>query len=193
MDDRQFDSLARRLGRRSGRRGAVRGLVGGLAAGGLAIARGRRAAAQGCCYLAAGDPCYDDRQCAANPNNVAYQPMFCADNGFAYDGPFNCCAWAGYQCAFDEGCCGALVCVDNACREPLSTGTAALGDPCTFDGDCSQDFPELGAPICADTGFGAATCCRQAGGSCGGPLSGGENDWVCCGQLTCSGGRCGLG
>ena len=195
MDHRQFDSLARTLARRSGRRGAVRGLVGGFAAGVLATARGRRAVAQGCCYLAAGDPCYDDRQCAANPNNVAYQPMFCADNGFAYDGPLNCCAGEGYQCAIDEGCCGGLLCVDYVCRDPFTAGTgpASLGDACTYDGDCSQDYPELGALICADNGFGYEICCRQAGGSCGGPVSGSENDWLCCGRLTCSEGRCGLG
>jgi hypothetical protein len=171
----------------------MRGLVGGVVAGVLAATRDEPVTAQDCCYLNPGDPCYDDRQCALNANNVAYQPMFCADNGFDYDGPLNCCAWEGYQCGIDEGCCGSLLCIDYACQDPASTGWATLGDFCAYQSDCSQAYPELGGLTCADNGYGDQICCRQAGGSCGGPVAGSENDWLCCGQLTCSEGRCGLG
>jgi hypothetical protein len=37
--------------------------------------------------------------------------MFCADNGFDYDGPLNCCAYEGGYCYSDEGCCGIASCI----------------------------------------------------------------------------------
>ena len=85
MDGHQFDTLARTLARRRSRRG----LLGGLAAGLLAARNRSSTVAQGM-FLGPGDACYDDAQCRG-----ADAPLVCADNGFAYDGPLNCCTYAG--------------------------------------------------------------------------------------------------
>ena len=159
MDDRRFDSLVRALAGNAPRRSLLRALAGGAGAALLAAARRSSPASAHHGSLGAGAPCYDSSQCVA-----ADAPLVCADNGFDYDGPLNCCTYVGSRCFSDEGCCGALVCVDGSCHDPSSMGAASLGDACTYDGDCSQDYPELGALICADNGFGYEVCCRQEGG-----------------------------
>ena len=53
-----------------------------------------------------------------------YSAMFCADNGFDYDGPFNCCTYESGYCYSDEGCCGSLVMGTN-----FSPGTARNSMP----------------------------------------------------------------
>jgi hypothetical protein len=107
MDGRRFDRITRMVTRPTTRRAAVRGLVAAIAA--QLVGAPRVAARQGD-SLGAGDTCYDDSQCAA-----ADAALVCADNGFDYDGPFNCCAGAGGACDLDEGCCGTLVCVNGMC------------------------------------------------------------------------------
>jgi hypothetical protein len=34
------------------------------------------------------------------------QAVYCADNGFRYDGAYNCCRNRGGSCERDEHCCG---------------------------------------------------------------------------------------
>jgi len=188
MDPRRFDALAKIIAAPRTRRRLVGGLA--VVAGLLGLAPSRRIAAQQRGYLNAGDACYTDAQCSLDPNRAGFFELICSGNGFDYDGPFNCCALAGGPCSLDEGCCGGLVCNGETCGQ---RGQASLGDACFAASDCSREYPELGVLVCADNGFGANACCRLDGGSCGGPLSGRENDWVCCGQLTCREGRCGLG
>jgi hypothetical protein len=68
------------------------------------------AAQQG--WVPIGGACYDTGQCSqAGDLGFAY----CADNGFAYDGPLNCSAFYGDRCATDEGCCGYLSCSGGIC------------------------------------------------------------------------------
>ena len=183
MDDRQFDNWVRALAGPGSRRCLLRDLLGI----GTLIALVRRsqigAAAQ---YGTAGpgDPCRDSARCVA-----ADAPLVCADNGFAYDGPLNCCTFEGSRCGFDAACCGAAVCVDGTC----TNGSTDLGpgEPCRADSQCGNEFPELGILYCADNGFyddGPLHCCRYEGGICGGPLS--DFDAACCGDLLCVGGAC---
>jgi hypothetical protein len=206
VDAHRFDNFARGLARRASRRG----LLGGAVASVLIAARGGVAAAQQAYYLGPGDACYDDAQCRG-----ADAPLYCAANGFDYDGPLNCCAFEGSRCGFDEACCGSLSCFDGACAFiDVSTGYPATagypapglnqtgfgfspGEACISDEQCDNSFPELGIAYCADNGYvygaygGALHCCRHEGGSCGGPLS--DDHTICCGQLLCLGGRCGWG
>src|SRR4026208_2081775 len=106
MDEQRFDNLTRSLSRTVSRRGGMR-LFAAAGASFLAIARGKRdAAAQGW-FLGPGDPCFDSSQCRA-----ADAPLVCADNGFTYDGPLNCCTYEGSRCGADEHCCGAAYCAN---------------------------------------------------------------------------------
>ena len=202
MDGSQFDTVTGMFARRPSRRG----LLGGLVAGLLAARHGSSAVAQGT-FLGPGDPCYDDTQCRG-----ADAPLVCADNGFAYDGPLNCCTYAGSGCGFDEACCGSLSCVTGVCSDPgqgvdyPSATDSGLnqtgygfppGQACISDAQCDNSYPELGIAYCADTGYvygaygGTQHCCRYEGGSCGGPLS--DDHSLCCGNLLCLGGVCGWG
>jgi hypothetical protein len=203
MDGERFDSLTRVVARNASRRGLLRGLAGAV---GLMVLGGRasRVAAQSG-YLGPGETCYDDSQCG----NTRYSPMFCADNGFDYDGPLNCCAYEGGYCYSDEGCCGIASCITGSCISPPSNAGAIdaglnqtgygfpPGQACISDGQCDNSYPELGFAYCADTGYvygaygGTQHCCRYEGGSCGGPLS--DDHSLCCGTLLCLGGTCGWG
>ena len=61
--------------------------------------------------IALGGACRHTNQCLhhapssrrARPNR---QAVYCADNGFRYDGTLNCCRYGGGSCARDEECCG---------------------------------------------------------------------------------------
>jgi hypothetical protein len=203
MDGQRFDALTRIVARNASRRDLLRGLA---AAVGLLVLSGRaaRVAAQSG-YLGPGEACSDDSQCG----NTRYSPMFCADNGFDYDGPLNCCAYEGGYCYSDEGCCGIASCITGSCVTPPSdaaAGDAVLnqtgygippGQACISDAQCDNSYPELGIAYCADTGYvygaygGTQHCCRYEGGSCGGPLS--DDHSLCCGNLLCLGGMCGWG
>jgi hypothetical protein len=202
LDGSQFDTVTRMFARRPSRRGLLGGLVAGLLA-----ARDRSSAVAQGMFLGPGDPCYDDTQCRG-----ADAPLVCADNGFAYDGPLNCCTYAGNGCGFDEACCGSLSCVTGVCSDPgqgvdyprttdsglNQTGYGfSPGQACIADSQCDNSYPELGIAYCADTGYvygdygGTQHCCRYEGGSCGGPLS--DDHSLCCGNLLCLGGVCGWG
>jgi hypothetical protein len=212
MDGQRFDQLTRSLAPGLSRRGLLRALNGG-ALGGWLAARGRVAAAQQAYYLGPGDTCYDDAQCWG-----ADARLYCADNGFDYDGQLNCCAFEGSRCGFDEACCGSLSCLNGTCAflnssagypadpgypAPVDQGLNQTGygfppgQACISDSQCDNSFPELGITYCADNGYiygaygGTMHCCRYEGGSCGGPLS--DDHTICCGGLLCIGGRCSWG
>ncbi len=206
MHRERFDNVARAMACGASRRGMLRGAAGGLI-GGWFAARGRSAAAQQGCYLGAGDPCYDDVQCRG-----ADTYLICSGNGFDYDGPLNCCALDEGRCSFDEGCCGGLSCLGGFCGAAgMSAGYPAPvdqglnqtgsgfspGQACITDYQCDNSFPELGIAYCADNGYiygaygGTLHCCRNEGGSCGGPMS--DDHSLCCGDLLCLGGQCGWG
>jgi hypothetical protein len=171
MDGPAFDRLTRSLAATVTRRHGLRLLAAGASL--LAGVRGSgTASAQ--VFLSAGDPCWDSSQCRA-----ADTPLVCADNGFDYDGPLNCCTFEGSRCFADEGCCGSAVCVNGFCATTFSY--AGPGDPCSNSSQC------LAADTAIYCDFSAATgdqrCCAYEGGRCGW-------DGGCCGAATCLGGIC---
>ncbi len=104
MDEQRFDRLARTVGGKRTRREAMRWLGGSLAALG-ALARRESAAAHATVEL--GGACYDSSQCLTDGGG----PVSCDDNGYAYDGPLNCCRYEGGFCGEQhENCCGQLEC-----------------------------------------------------------------------------------
>ncbi len=141
MDDRRFDRLARELAGLRSRRLLLRGLAGGATAALLAAARGGKAVAHHG-VAGPGDPCSSNSQCVG-----ADAPLVCADNGFANDGPYNCCTYVGSNCGFDEACCGSATCVQGTC-----TNMACSGEGCA----CQPNSPNC------DQGL---ICCGQADGS----------------------------
>jgi hypothetical protein len=144
MDGQRFDQLTRSLAHGISRRGFTRALTAG-AIGGWFAARGRAAAAQQAYYLGPGDSCYDDAQCLG-----ADAPLYCADNGFDYDGPLNCCAFEGSRCGFDEACCGSLSCANGTCAFLGATA----GYPATTGYPADAGYPATaGYPAPVDQGL----------------------------------------
>jgi hypothetical protein len=175
MDDRRFDHLARTLGRSSSRRSAI----GVLLAAGAAVFGGKRAGAQQG-WVPIGGACYHTGQCI-DSGYPGY--AYCDDNGFAYDGEFNCCRYEGY-CQADEHCCGASFCYQAQCTTfPDDTDYRGPGEACWSDDQCRA---ASGALYCADNGFGYSACCAVYGDRC-------ATDDGCCGDLGCFGGICGYG
>ena len=178
MDEQQFDRLARAVAARRTRRDAMRGLAGAVAAL-VALARGTGAVAQQG-SVPIGGICYHSSQCRDDGD---FGPVFCDDNGFAYDGDFNCCRYEGGYCGeFDENCCGGLSCIDAHC----SSGSYYRnpGEQCWTEDQCRA---ASGAWYCADNGFeydGPLNCCAAEADRC-------AIDEHCCGLANCIGGLCG--
>jgi hypothetical protein len=183
VDDQRFDSLARVVAGLGSRRAILRGLAGAAAL----AAWGRRGAPASAQYgnLGPGDACYDDSQCSSS---LTYgTPLVCADNGFDYDGPLNCCTGEGSYCFSDEGCCSWAYCDANQrCSFASSPGPSPsfgpnAGDPCQTTDQCNR--PVTGA-ICEYTDYtGDNRCCWYEGSLCS---SGAQ----CCGSRICSNGVC---
>lgn len=124
MDDQRFDGLARALGGTAPRRTILRALAGGACASLLTAVRGGHRASAHHIVLGPGDACYDSSQCVG-----ADAPLVCADNGFVYDGPFNCCTYEGSRCGFDEACCGTATCVGGYCVGAVPDGNDLCSQP----------------------------------------------------------------
>jgi hypothetical protein len=174
VDGHQFDTLTRNLASTVSRRGGLR-LLAATAASLVALARGKSdAAAQR--FLSAGEACYDSSQCRA-----ADTALVCADNGFDYDGPLNCCTYEDGRCYADEHCCGTAYCTNGRCAYPPSSYATNVGDPCQSTDQCRR--PQTGS-ICEWTAStGDSRCCWYEGSLCS---SGAQ----CCGARACIGGVC---
>jgi hypothetical protein len=169
VDDRRFDSITRALATGASRRAGLRALAGAAL---IALARGRGVAAQAG-LLGPGQPCRDNNQCFGDA------PLVCADNGFAYDGPLNCCAQVGLGCTFDEHCCGPASCLDGLCSNALLP--PGPGEPCTDSSQClSADAPVTCGYVWST---GDTRCCTEVGSRCGA-------DAACCGAARCANGLC---
>jgi hypothetical protein len=173
MDDRQFDRLARTLGRSGSRRGAI----GVLLAAAAAVLGARHAGAQQG-WVPVGGACYNTGQCIQDGATIS---VFCDDNGFDYDGQYNCCRYEGY-CQGDEQCCGASFCYQGQCTTTDDNSYyRGPGESCFSDDQCRA---ASGALYCADNGFGYTACCAYEGDRC-------ATHEGCCGYLGCFGGTCG--
>jgi hypothetical protein len=173
MDDRQFDRLARVLGHTRSRRSAI----GVLLAAAAALFSGKRAGAQQG-WVPIGGACYNTGQCLQDGNFIS---VFCDDNGFAYDGQYNCCRYEGF-CQADEECCGASFCYQGQCTTTVDDSYyRGPGEACFSDDQCRAASSAL---YCADNGFGYTACCAAEGDRC-------VTHDGCCGYLGCHGGYCG--
>jgi hypothetical protein len=146
MDGRQFDGWTRSITIDRSRRSVLRWVAGGVAAW-FAAAYGRPGAAAHHGTATFGDPCRKDSDCVA-----ADAQLFCADNGFAYDGPLNCCSYENGGCNSDESCCGQLVCYQTTCVDPSAATSPPPIPPCT--GENCPCTPNTAAPC--DQGL---VCC----------------------------------
>jgi hypothetical protein len=152
MDGARFDHIARVFSAGS-RRTLVRGLLGAALAGHLLPAGSARAQLAGIVVL--GGACDSSPECRQREMQLG---AICADNGFASDGPLNCCLEEGC-CATDADCCGDRRCapgadVCNFCALPPFP-TRFVGQVCDIDSDC---VPAPAVEIaCAD---GRCACLR---------------------------------
>ncbi len=165
MDSNRFDALSRVLAS-SSRRGLL-----GLAGAAVAFVSGMRHAAQAAQSegtLALGAECSSSEQC--HPESCpAITPVMCADNGFASDGPLNCCSEELKPCYSDADCCEDLRCawgeICNQCRR-APIWTRFVGQLCSTDADC---IPLLSgsaksrcvSSICTCVGTSAACAMHQ--------------------------------
>jgi hypothetical protein len=121
VDKERFDRLTRAVSQAASRRGVLRGF-GALVAGILAGPAVSDEAAARLRSVPLGGVCYNDRQCyneyvsTRRRQNPDLQIVYCADNGFTYDGAFNCCRYSGGACYVDEDCCGTRVCAKQFCK-----------------------------------------------------------------------------
>lgn len=169
MNPRRFDAFTQAMASRPSRRAMMRGLLAGIAG----LVTGGTAAEARPYSLDVGDPCIRNQQCIQD-SDLGY--AYCDDNGFAYDGPFNCCRYEGV-CWDDAHCCVDRVCVGGRCR-----GWLGPGEECYVSDNCRADM----TLICADNGVdydGPRNCCAPYGGGC-------YFDEGCCGDLSCIGGAC---
>jgi hypothetical protein len=182
MDERRFDSLSRVVAGLGSRRAVLRGLFGIATLAAWGRHRSGASAQRGA--LGPGDACYDDGQC--NQAVADNSPFVCADNGFDYDGPLNCCTGAGGYCYSDEGCCGWSFCDANQ-RCSFTTyspsyppsGGRNPGDPCQTTDQCQR---AVTGAICEYTdSTGDSRCCWYEGSLC---TSGAQ----CCGSRVCANG-----
>lgn len=178
MDDRTFDSLARALSDGFSRRKLFGGALGLAGASLLGLVRSRAGAAQ-IQPVGLGDPCFSTAQCASQGTS------YCADNGFEYDGAFNCCLPARGRCQFDEHCCGFAGCFDGVCEDLGFGGVESVypGGMCSTTTQCQAADPFY---YCGDNGFdydGPTNCCTVEDSQC-------EVDEHCCDQLICFQGFC---
>jgi hypothetical protein len=122
MHDCRFDRAVRVLAERASRRGALRGVIAALATG-LVVMRDAETTAHHA-LIPLGGACYHTNQClhhAVVTRRVrmrsSRQAVYCADNGFRYDGALNCCRYGGGSCQRDEHCCGSRhFCRGGVCR-----------------------------------------------------------------------------
>jgi hypothetical protein len=122
MHDHQFDTIVRALSERASRRGTLRGLI-AMFATGVAVLRTADTTAHHA-KISLGGACYQTNQCLHHAivtrrgrARVSRQAVYCADNGFRYDGALNCCRYEGGTCQRDEHCCGfRQFCRNRVCR-----------------------------------------------------------------------------
>ena len=177
MDEQRFDRLARAVGNRRTRREAMR-WVGGSMAALVALVRGERAAAQG--TLPLGGACYDSGQCRTDGSGA----VFCTDNGYAYDGPLNCCRYEGGFCGENhENCCGQLECWNGGYCTDVSTSRGSgtrfglpLAASCTDTSQCNGGG--YGVICVGSFSLPGMTCCLMNGQGC-------DFDGDCCGSDVC--------
>jgi len=156
MDDRRFDRWTRSVAEDHSRRGVLRGLAGGVIAW-LVAARNLPGAVAHHGTATYGDPCRKDSDCVA-----ADAVLYCADNGFAYDGPLNCCSYENGLCNSDESCCGQLVCYQSTCLDPSATTSPPPVPPCTGENcPCTPNTPnpcDQGLVCCGGSDPSQGTC-----------------------------------
>ena len=190
MDGTRFDRLTRRFARGGTRRNLLRGIAAGLAT--VAAARERSDVDASPHSVPRGGVCYRDKQCINDyyaPGGAGLNPdlqeVYCRDNGFWYDGEFNCCRYEGGFCGRDEECCGDWSCIDGFCRAwwsgPGNSGALLLGDPCGYPEQCD---PSGTYATCGENGYGeGSVCCAFYGAWC-------ESDRQCCGSMFCLNSSC---
>jgi hypothetical protein len=121
VDTNRFDRLTIAVSQHVSRRRALKGFGAALAAIG-AMTLGREETNAAPYSVGLGGSCYRDLQCRNDfiPTRRRQQPLLqivhCADNGFSYDGPYNCCRNDGGTCYNNEDCCGTRSCVRQFCR-----------------------------------------------------------------------------
>ena len=122
MHDHRFDVVVRALAARVSRRTAPRGLIAAFATA-LAVMREAETAAHHA-MTPLGGPCYHTNQCLHHAvvmrrvrTRSSRQAVYCADNGFRYDGALNCCRYRGGSCQRNEHCCGSR----HFCRNKVCT------------------------------------------------------------------------
>jgi hypothetical protein len=100
--------------------------------------------------LSPGQACNSVNQCSQ-----AGGAILCADNGYADDGPLNCCRTTGGACSDtvrSADCCFGYYCRNGTCTDLSATGQLPLGSACETSSQCDQS----GGPATCASGRCAA-------------------------------------
>ena len=119
MDSDRFDAVVRTLARRAARRETLREGAALVAASLLALVRTDTAEAHHA-QISLGGACRHTSQCLHHaPLSRRVRPtrqsVYCAGNGFGYDGSYNCCRAGGGSCTRNAHCCGVRHCLSGLC------------------------------------------------------------------------------
>jgi hypothetical protein len=119
VDSDRFDAVVRALAARASRRETLQAAAGLAAASVLALVRTGVAGAHHA-RIPLGGACRHTSQCLHHaPTSRRVRPnrqsVYCADNGFRHDGPFNCCRTGGGTCTRNTHCCGRRHCRGGLC------------------------------------------------------------------------------
>jgi hypothetical protein len=119
VDSHRFDVAVRALATHASRRETLRGAAALAAAAMLALLRSGPAEAHHA-RIPLGGACRHTIQCVHHaPTSRRVRPsrqaVYCADNGFRYDGSLNCCRSGGGSCTRNAHCCGARHCRSGVC------------------------------------------------------------------------------
>jgi hypothetical protein len=121
MHDHWFDRFVKALIGRASRRGILRGAP-AVALAAILPASRQPAASAHHGKVPLGGACRHTSQClhhgpAGRRARRNPEAIYCAANGFHYDGPYSCCRFGGGSCNRDEDCCGSRhFCRGGTCR-----------------------------------------------------------------------------
>jgi hypothetical protein len=119
MDSDRFDAVVRALAAHASRRETLQEAAALVAASVLALL-GTGTAEAHHARIPLGGACRHTSQClhhAPISRRVppTRQSVYCADNGYRHDGPYNCCRAGGGSCTRNEHCCGVRHCRSGLC------------------------------------------------------------------------------
>ena len=173
MEPSQFDEFTKAMATPTSRRQAIKTFVASTFGGIFALSGLGRAFASGCHPACSGGKTCCGGKCVdtkTDPHNCGVCGTVCK-SGLCVNGL--CCPVGAVKCG--NSCC-SFTCCNGTCINTCK----GLQQACTSSCQCCNT---QGKTICAEDLGRGVVCCNLPGGSC-------SNDFDCCADEVCSGGKC---